>query len=157
MRRLLVLIVPARRPRAAPRAAAQERPALRAELLRCRTGDTAATRDARRSAPACPPRDGTRRMAMRFQLRERRARHGRLRAVRVPRLGGLGALRAARAGLRLHPPRGRLRPGAAYRALVVFRWYDADGDVAARGPPAHRAVRPAGRRLTPVGHASSGG
>jgi hypothetical protein len=127
MRRLLVLIVlPAVLAPAA--ASAQDRPPLRAELLRCRTGDTAATRTATFRA-GMPTARGTRRMAMRFQLRERRAGANDFRPVRVPHWAGWERAEPRARGFVFTRRVDSLRPGAAYRALVVFRWYDADGDV----------------------------
>ena len=127
MRRLLVLILlPAVLVPAA--ASAQDRPPLRAELLRCRTGDTALTRTATFRA-GMPTARGTRRMAMRFQLRERRTATGDFRAVRVPHWSDWERAEPGAPGFVFTRRVDRLQPGAAYRALVVFRWYDADGDV----------------------------
>jgi hypothetical protein len=128
MRRILVLSCLLAPFAAAAGAAAQERPALRAEMLRCRTGDTAATRNAtfRASMPAA---DGTRRMAMRFTLRERRGATGDFESVSVPDWSGWERSEPRAPGFVFTRRVQRLRPGAAYRAQVVFRWYDRDGDV----------------------------
>jgi hypothetical protein len=128
MRRLAVLPCLLAPLPAAGAAAAQQRPTLRAELLRCRTGDTAATRTAtfRASMPAAR---GTRRMAMRFELRQRRRAGAEFRRVRVPGWDGWERSEPRSAGFVFTRRVQRLRRGVAYRALVSFRWYDADGDV----------------------------
>ncbi len=109
-------------------AAAQQRPTLRAELLRCRTGDTPVTRSAtfRASMPAARR---TRRMAMRFELRQRLRAGAEFRRVRVPDWTRWERSEPRAAGFVFTRRVQRLRSGAAYRAVVVFRWYDAQGDV----------------------------
>jgi hypothetical protein len=128
MRRLAFLLCLLAPLGAASAATAQERPTLRAELLRCRTGDSAATRAAtfRASMPAAR---GTRRMAMRFELRQRRREGSRFRRVAIDGWGDWERSEPRSPGFVFTRRVQRLRPGVAYRALVVFRWYDAGGDV----------------------------
>jgi hypothetical protein len=67
-------------------------------------------------------------MWMRFQLQER-VGDGRFRAVDAP---GLGTWRKSHPGVRRFSHRQRvldLAEGSAYRVVVTFRWYDADGDM----------------------------
>lgn len=73
----------------------------------------------------------TERMAMRFSLQER-VGEGRFRTVKAP---GLGGWRKSHPAVRRFAHRQRvldLAEGSAYRAVVSFRWYDADGKVIRR-------------------------
>lgn len=75
---------------------------------------------------------GTERMSMRFKLQER-VGEGRFRTVRAP---GLGVWRKSRPGVKRFAYRQRvlaLAEGSAYRTVVAFRWYGADGEVIRRG------------------------
>jgi hypothetical protein len=127
MRRLVVLLCLLAPLPAAP-ASAQQRPTLRAELLRCRTGDTAGTRSATFRA-SMPAMRRTRRMAMRFELRHRRRAGAEFRRVRVPDWDRWERSEPRSAGFVFTRRVQRLRRGVAYRAVVVFRWYGAGGSV----------------------------
>lgn len=77
-------------------------------------------------------------MWMRFKLQER-VGDGRFRTVKAP---GLGVWRKSRPGVRRFAYRQRvlaLAEGSAYRIVVAFRWYGADGEVIRR---ATRRSRP---------------
>jgi hypothetical protein len=128
MRRLVLLLCLLAPLALTATATAQQRPTLRAELLRCRTGDTPATRSATFRA-SMPSARRTRRLAMRFELRQRLRAGAEFRRVRVPDWARWERSEARAAGFVFTRRVQRLRPGAAYRAVVVFRWYDADGDV----------------------------
>ena len=81
---------------------------------------------------------GTERMWMRFKLQER-VGDGEFRTVKAP---GLGVWRKSRPGVRRFAYRQRvlaLAEGSAYRTVVAFRWYAADGGVIRR---ATRKSRP---------------
>jgi hypothetical protein len=71
---------------------------------------------------------GSYRMAMRFKLQERVGTEG-FRTVRAP---GLGTWHRSRPGVRRFAYRQRvvaLAEGSAYRTVVSFRWYSADGEL----------------------------
>jgi hypothetical protein len=99
-------------------------PTLGARLARCET-DPQKLRAATFTA-AMPALTGTRRMQMRFVLMQRASRGASFTAIDVP---GWGWVRsdAGRAGLIATKRVASLVPGAAYRAVVTFRWYDARG------------------------------
>jgi hypothetical protein len=119
-------------------AAAQDRPPPQARLISCTTGDTAGQRTAAFMA-SMPAIDGSTRMAVRFDLFERRAGDAEFRRVRLPAWGRWERSDPDRTGF-IYTKRVRgLRAPAAYRARVRFRWYGPDG----------RLVRRA-TRLTPV-------
>jgi CARDB protein len=122
-------------------AAQTARPALSAKLTVCSTGPTGPDRAAEFTA-SMPAIDGTRQMAMRFTLLERRAggrRNQGFHPVVVPKLG---AWQRSRRDPRLpgfivtKRVDGLAAPGA-YHAVVRFRWYDAAGRVIRR---AHRVT-----------------
>ena len=95
------------------------------KLAFCGTGDTAAERAATFHGRMRRVR-GTRRMWMRFTLKER-VGEGSWRKVRAP---GLGRWRKSRRGVRRFGYRQRVEglvPGAAYRTVVRFRWYGRRG------------------------------
>jgi hypothetical protein len=158
----LLVAAAAALPAAAPAApaappASSALPPLRAALAACSTGATADERFAVfvASMPALP---GTRRMAMRFDLYERR-----LGTRRWIRLGARGFGRwqrssEGRSGFVYTKRVERLRRGREYRAHVRFRWHGAHGiqrtaarRTAACAQPDQRpnlrivAVAPAGR------------
>jgi hypothetical protein len=117
--------------------AAAQAPPLAARTVACETGPQPADRFAVFSGSL--PRDGAAAMGMRFDLYERLP-GGSFRRVRLPRWGIWE--RTARQGVPgfifTKRVRGLAAP-AAFRAVVSFRWYDADG----------RVVRSA-RRTTPT-------
>lgn len=111
-------------------------------LLACSRGPAPADRQAlfRGSMRSLP---GTRRMWMRFALQER-VGDGRFRTVRAP---GLGVWRKSLPGLRTFAYRQRvlaLAEGAAYRAVVRFRWYGSDGELIRRARARSRPCREPG-------------
>ena len=104
-----------------------ERPPLRATLDACGTGPTPDERFAVFGG-SMPARKGTRRMAMRFDLYERRSRSGRFKRVSAAAFGRWDRSLPDRAGFVYTKQVERLRDGADYRAVVRFRWYDARGE-----------------------------
>jgi hypothetical protein len=126
MRRLLALaclLVPLAAPAGA---AAQDRVRLRAQLVSCRTGDAPSERAATFRA-SMPAMRRTRRMLMRFELRRRVAGRLAFRRVDVPAWRDWARSEPRRDGFVFTRRVDGLRAGADYRALVRFRWYDADG------------------------------
>ena len=119
---LLLCLLPA-----AP-AAAQERPPLRATLAACESGPEAVQRFAVFTG-SMPAHRGTVRMAMRFVLLERRSATDAWRRVSAPKWGRWNRSKPRRAGFIYTKRIERLQPATTYRAIVRFRWYDADGDV----------------------------
>jgi hypothetical protein len=118
----------------APAASAQDRPALRVLLEDCSTGALPAQRMAGFMG-SMPARTRTARMAMRFELERRRGAAGAWRRVTgVPGFGRWERSLAHRAGFVFHKRVDGLAvgvPAPAYRAVVRFRWYDAEGDLQA--------------------------
>jgi hypothetical protein len=103
-----------------------ERPPLRATLAACGTGASADERFAIFTG-SMPARKGTRRMAMRFDLYERVDGRDRYARLAAPAFGRWERSEPGRAGFVYTKRVERLREAAAYRAVVRFRWYDADG------------------------------
>ncbi len=103
-------------------------PALGAELTLCATGPEAAERVAEFTG-AMPALAGTERMAMRFDLLERRAGRTEFRRVTAPGLGVWERSAPGRAGFVFTKRVEALAARSAYRATVRFRWYDARGRV----------------------------
>ena len=86
---------------------------------------------------------GTHGMSMRFSLQER-VGDGRYRTVKAP---GLGVWRKSHPAVRRFSHRQRvldLAEGAAYRAVVSFRWYDTDGELIRRAKRRSRACNQPG-------------
>ena len=110
-------------------ATAQERPPLRASLAACESGPTAAERFAV-FVGSMPARAGTARMWMRFDLMERRAGSKRWTRRQAPAFGRWDRSRERGASAFIYTKRvERLRENARYRAVVRFRWLDAEGRV----------------------------
>ena len=107
-------------------ASAQDRVRLRAQLVRCQTGEAPSQRAATFRA-SMPAMRRTRRMLMRFELRQRTAGRLAFRRVDVPAWRDWARSAPRRDGFVFTRRVDRLRAGADYRALVRFRWYDADG------------------------------
>lgn len=125
----------------APPAAARERPPLAATLEECQTGASPSERIAVFTG-SMPAVAGTERMAMRFDLQRRTSHRPRWRRVR--RAPGFGAWERSlpnRAGFVFHKRVDGLRVPAAYRAVVRFRWYAADGAVQRRAQRRTRSCR----------------
>jgi CARDB protein len=108
-------------------------PRLGAKLVACATGPTAPDRAAQFTG-SMPTSPGTRQMAMRFTLLERRARTGRFHPVAVPKLGTWERSRpdSRLPGFIITKRVDGLAAPGAYRAAVSFRWYDAAGRVIRR-------------------------
>jgi CARDB len=127
MRRCLIIVL-ALAGLLAPAAQAAKAPALAARLTACTTGPSPAERTAAFTG-SMPAEPGAQRMAMRFDLLERRAPDAELTAVRVRGLGVWHRSRRARPGFVFtQRVQGLAAPGA-YVAVVRFRWYDARGHV----------------------------
>jgi hypothetical protein len=115
-------------------------PPLAARLTACTTGATAAERAAAFTA-SMPAVRGARRMAVRFDLRERIPQSAAFGAVRVPGLGIWHRSRRGRPGyVFTQRVQGLAAPGA-YLAVVRFRWYDARGRVVRTARLQTRACR----------------
>lgn len=132
MRSLLIAVallatVPAVTSAAEPR---QAGPSLRAEAPTCRTGATPDERYAvfTGSMPARPQGD---RMAMRFDLEIREQGERSFRSVKAPSFGRWERSQPGRRGFIYSKRVDGLKAPAAYRAVVRFRWYAADGTVIA--------------------------
>jgi hypothetical protein len=125
---------------ATPAAAAAEPPPLKAALAACLTGSGAADRSAAftGSMPGSAV-DGTRRMAMRFDLQRRASPDDAYEGVRVPGLGAWLMSATGRSGFVFTQRVRRLQAPGSFRAVVRFRWLGAAGQV----------LRTA-RRTTPV-------
>ena len=111
-----------------PAAPADHGPRLRATLDDCHRGAMPADRVAQFTG-AMPARAGTERMWMRFDLYRRRA--GSDRWVRVRRAATFGRWEKSeprRRGFVFHKRVDALPVPYHYRAVVRFRWYDADGE-----------------------------
>ncbi len=112
---------------AAP-AAQAARPHSGARLVSCTTGADAASRAATfvgsmRTVP------GTRRLGMRFDLLQRRAGQQEFHRLTAPNWGVWERSEPGRPGFVFEKRVERLLAPASYRAVVRFRWYDADGEV----------------------------
>jgi hypothetical protein len=130
---LLLLAVPA-----APAAGGtEEPPRLAAQLTGCATAVDPAGRTAEFTG-SMPALAGTDRMAMRFDLFQRRGR-GAFRRIATPGLGEWERSEPGRGGFVFTKRVEFLAAPASYRAVVRFRWYDADG-----------ALQRAALRRTPV-------
>jgi CARDB len=139
MRRLAAiacLLVPLAAPAAAT--AAPKRPPLQARLVACTTGPGAGARRATFSA-SMPAVAGAARMGIHFDLLERAPGDAAYARVALPAWGRWERSEPGRTGFIYTRTVRALRAPGAYRALVRFRWYGADG----------RVVRRA-RRLTPT-------
>src|SRR3954464_8124013 len=139
MRRLAAiacLLAPLAAP-AAARAARPPRP-LQARLAACTAGPSAAERRATFTA-SMPAVARTARMAIRFDLLQRMEGDAEFARVALPAWGRWQRSERGRTGFIWTKTVRALRAPAAYRARVLFRWYDASG----------RVVRRA-RRVTPV-------
>jgi hypothetical protein len=105
-----------------------ERPPLRATLTTCATGPGVDERYAVFTG-SMPALRRTERMSMRFEVQRREPGGKRFVRVRGPKLGRWERSEPDRAGFvwskRVEP----LDAGAAYRAVVRFRWHDAEGDL----------------------------
>lgn len=100
-------------------------------LAACTTGATPLDRSARFTATMAA-RKGTHRMAMRFDLLERRADLGGFRRLKA---AGFGTWERSRRGVPAFVFTKRvagLAPRASYRAVVRFRWHDARGRIVRR-------------------------
>jgi hypothetical protein len=120
--------------------AKQAPPKLAAALAACETGPE---RDQRFAVftGSMPAMAGTRRMAMRFDLQERRSDTARFRRVAAPKFGRWNRSRPGVGGFVFTKRVTRLEQGRWYRAVVRFRWIDARG-----------RVQRTARRVTPVCH-----
>jgi hypothetical protein len=108
-----------------------DRPPLKAALTTCAAGPESEDRFAVFTG-SMPAQRGTERMAMRFTLERRADGAKRFVRLRAPKLG-----RWERSLPGPPSPRGfiwskrveQLDPGAGYRAVIRFRWLDADGQL----------------------------
>ena len=113
---------------AAAPAAQAARPQLGARLVSCTTGADPASRAAT-FVGAMPTAPGARRLGMRFLLYERRAGQEEFHRLTAPNWGVWERSDPGRPGFVFEKRVERLLAPASYRAVVHFRWYDADGDV----------------------------
>jgi hypothetical protein len=102
-----------------------ERPVLRAALSACQTGATPDERFAIFTG-SMPAKPGTVRMAMRFDLSERRP-GGAWKRISAPQFGRWDRSQPLRAGFVWTKRVEHLRDGVEYRSAVRFRWYAARG------------------------------
>ena len=117
---------------AAPAQAEDEPPKLSAMLAACETGTAPDERFAVFTA-SMPAKPGTRRMAMRFALQTRDSESDRtIRRIDAPKLGRWNRSKRGVKGFVYTKRVTRLEQGRWYRAVVRFRWLDADGDVQRR-------------------------
>jgi CARDB len=123
---------------AAAASAAPQGPPLQARLVACSTGASAAARRATFTA-SMPAVARAARMAMRFDLLQRMEGDAEFARVGLPAWGRWERSQPGRTGFIWTKTVRALRAPGAYRARVLFRWYDASG----------RVVRRA-RRVTPV-------
>jgi hypothetical protein len=109
------------------------RPPLSAELDSCTTGPTAPDRTAVFKG-SMPSMSGAWQMSMRFDLLERRRRSRGFRRVAVPKMGVWERSRRdpLLPGLIITKRVDGLGAPGAYRAVVRFRWYDAEGRIVRR-------------------------
>lgn len=120
----LILAVLAVGPGAGP--AAGQEPPLQARVAACEVGREAVDRNAEFTASM--PRDGAVGMAMRFDLLQRSLHGGSFTRVELARWGQWErATRAGAPGFVFTKRVEQLAEAAAYRAVVRFRWTDADG------------------------------
>jgi len=103
-------------------------PPLSAALVSCQTGRDSARRHAVFTA-SMPSMADTRRMAMRFDLYERATGAASYVRLRVPKWGVWVRSHDGVPGFIFTKRVDRLAPPASYRAVVRFRWYDAQGRV----------------------------
>jgi hypothetical protein len=116
-------------PSAAAQGAGDAPPPLAAQLTLCTTGADPAERVAEFTG-SMPALAGTDRMAMRFELLQRRpGRTPAYRRVSAPGLGAWQRSEPGRGGFVFTKRVEALAAPATYRATVRFRWYDADGAV----------------------------
>jgi hypothetical protein len=109
----------------APALAADKIP-LAAKLSACTTGADPAARAATFTA-SMPAIDGTKRMAMRFDLLQRRGEAGPFVVIDVPNWGVWDKSEPGRPGFIFTKRVEALLAPAAYRAVVTFRWLDRKG------------------------------
>jgi hypothetical protein len=121
---LLVLLLAAALPAGAAAAAA---PGPTAELTTCRTDPSATGGRYAVFTGSMPALAGTDRMAMRFDMQQRRAPSSDFTAVDVPKWGRWETSKAGRSSFTFSRRVNGLAPGTDYSAVVRFRWYDADG------------------------------
>jgi hypothetical protein len=121
---LLVLLVAAALPAGALAAAPVPGPT--AELTTCRTDPSAGGRYAVFTG-SMPALTGADRMAMRFDMLQRRAPASDFTAVDVPKWGRWETSKPGRSSFTFSRRVNGLAPGTDYSAVVRFRWYDADG------------------------------
>jgi hypothetical protein len=119
----LVLLLAA----ALPAGAVAATPAPDATLTTCRTDPAAAGGRYAVFTGSMPALPGTARMAMRFDLLQRRAPSAAFTSVVVPKWGGWDTSRPGRSSFSFSRRVNGLAPGSDYSAVVRFRWYDADG------------------------------
>lgn len=120
---VVLAVVPASALAASGRQAA---PPLRAEVSTCRTGATPAERFAVFGG-SMPARRGASRMAMRFDLQIREPGDKTYRRLSAPSFGRWERSRPGRSGFIYSKRVDGLKAPARYRAVVRFRWLDADG------------------------------
>ena len=129
MRRTLVhgaLVLVALGGAAAPARAAADKVALGVKLTSCTIGEDPAHRAATFTA-SMPRLSGTQRMQMRFRLLQRRGTKGEFKPVSIPSWGGWEKSEPGRPGFIYTKRIDYLVAPAAYKAVVTFRWLDADG------------------------------
>lgn len=119
----LLAAVPAAAPAAEQR---DSKPSLRATTPTCRSGATPDERFAVFTG-SMPARRGTARMAMRFELQIREPGDERYTKVQAPKFGRWERSKPGRTGFIYSKRVDGLTAPARYRAVVRFRWYDADG------------------------------
>jgi hypothetical protein len=119
----LVLLLAA----ALPAGAAAATPGPLAALTTCRTDPAAAGGRYAVFTGSMPAQGDTARMAMRFDLLQRRAPSSAFTAIVVPKWGGWETSRPGRSSFTFSRRVNGLAPGADYSAVVRFRWYDAGG------------------------------
>jgi hypothetical protein len=105
---------------------AQEPTRLAATLAACETGASASERFAVFTG-SMPARGGTSRMAIRFDLEERRGDTTGFRPVVAPKFGRWDRSKAGAAGFVYTKRVMKLAQGRWYRAVVRFKWIDANG------------------------------
>lgn len=131
MRRTLLLVTALALLPAAPAAADKPVP-LRAKLTSCTVGPEPSARSVTFTA-SLPRRTGAARLQLRFSLLQRLGDDGPFERVSgVPGWDRWETSQPGRPGLVLHRRVEGLAAPAAYRALVRFRWLDADGHVLKR-------------------------
>lgn len=118
-----------------------ERPALDARLASCHTGEAAADRYAVFTG-SMPAGADTARMEMRFDLYQRRAAGLGYAHVALPKWGQWErSSRSGASGFIFTKRVEQLVAPAVYRAVVRFRWYDADGDLVRTAKRASESCR----------------